>query len=325
MYFDSYNNPISSWLRNRHPDYDSLPQLFSLFEEQLPKKSYYKTTIIAEVLTYVNKIVKHFRLENDLELVKEYYDICLNINNLNRGYNNTQLVNEVLFISECKNGQDILKEYGIDFTKHSSKWRMAVYERCFESSSFLDIKKATQYRPKVIDSKKLLQEKLSLTLCVFLVDNDIEIPKNYLCQLANIIFNKFNCVNGLQILDKTHDLDRFAYVLMKSSSFSDYIAPVKNLNLAIYHYFDRVFPIPKDLNMMLSELEDPEKYQIYLINEFSRRLYNNPAYGYLNINTKFNQKINLKYSGKKFVSTEEQEINLQREKEIQVVVKRNKI
>ena len=59
---------------------------------------------------------------------------------------------------------------------------------------------------------------------------------------------------------------------MKSSSFSDYIAPVKNLNVAIYHYFDRVFPIPKDLNMMLYELEDPEKYHIYFINEFSRRL-----------------------------------------------------
>lgn len=326
--------PYYKWLRdNKYVNYDNIPKLLELLEQYIgeSKDKYRNRQAALRALEYVTDVVKHYKLENDLYLVQEYYDKLLShkaFNKLSVTYYSDHL-NILLFINDLPNGKELLKNHGVDFSKYG-KYREAAFNNYLNGggSSYyntgFNIEKLQQFVPKELDAKKILDKKVTLYLCIFLTNNNVEIPHKTLCQLANQIYSA-SVSDDYRTNNLYHEnnlVDKFTNMLLKNSNFVNFIASRSNLNLGIYYYFDKVFPIPKELDM--DELEKAEqnkfdpnyKYRIIFNNEFSRKLYSNPGYKYINLNTKMTQKVNLKLSGTKFVTPEEQEENLKKQAQI---------
>lgn len=318
-------NLVEEWLykNGSHYNYDAIPELLKIMEENKSPYSYYNARTINLVLNHLNKITNYYNLKEDFELMEEYYDVCFKDKKI-RSYLSTYLLTPLIYLNEFSKGKNYLKKQGIDLYKQD-KLREALFDKYLHSKEFT---KCKDFAPKELDSKKLLDKHLSIELCQFLNERGIEIPKEYLCQLLKKVYlsiveletfslNRLN--SGEKIIDK------FTNLLLENASFVNYVAPAKNINLAIYNYFDKEFMMPRALTE--EEIKDPTRKGRKLVfeNEFSTLLYNNPGFRFLNLKTKVAHKVNMKFSGKKFVPAEVQQENLEKEEQNSKVSKRIKV
>lgn len=329
--------PFYKWLiNNKYVNYDNIPKLLELLNDHIETSNnkYKNRQAVVAVLKYVTDVVKTEKLENDLYFVEEYYDQLLSHRSLKKiNANYYYHIDILLYLNETQQGKELLKKHGIDFSKHG-KLREVAFDKYLNGHSYsidrsFNIEKLQQFMPKELDGKSLLDKNLNLDLCIFLTNNGIEISQTYLCKLANKVYlaSVSDDYRTNHLYNTNNLIDKFTNMLVKNSNFVNFIASRSNLDLGIYHYFDRVFPIPKNLD--IDELEKSEKnksdsqYKQRTIfnNEFSIKLYGNPGYKYINLNTKMVQKVNLKLSGSKFVTLEEQEENLKKQEQMDQIQK----
>jgi hypothetical protein len=305
-------------------NYDQLDTVENLIKDNMPDNSYQCATVMSHFVNFVTRIVKHYDLKKELGLVEEYYDMCFLNKNVTRPYRRPQFLDTILYLNEFEEGKVLLKKYGIDLEKGSEKIRQAAFEK-YSSGNLLNIQKMQEFVPKEIDHKTLLDKKLSVSMCEFLNHNGIEIPKLQLCILAKQLFNHVSNEKYNTSVLHTGSIERYTNLLIQNASFYNYVAPQKDIHLAIYNYFDKEFPIPKEYNFTKEELLKEETHKINFMNEFSKKLYSNPGYCFMNLNKKIAHKVNLKFSGTKFVHPEVEAENLKKEDETRVVYKKLKI
>lgn len=307
-----------------------LPELFTLVKSNMPKLSYQRTELLGVMLIELNRVVTSEKLQDNINILKEYYDMCFLTKGVKNIHSYPTYLAGVEFLNEFSGGQELLKKYGINLEKGNDKLKEALFHKYLtQQYKVVDIKKLQQFAPREIDSKFLLDNHLSLPIAKFLNNNGIEIEKKYLQKLAQIVFNKVSG-SSYQASRLTAGLnsgyvESFTDLLLNNSNFSNYIAPSKDIHLAIYQYFDKVYPMPKEYKFSQSDLMHEENIRKNFVNEFSKKLYNNPGYSYINISTKIAHKVNLKYSGTKFVQPQIQEENLKQENALKGTTKRKKI
>ena len=284
MYKSIYENSILDWLnKNRnYYNYDHLPHLLTQLDEiAISIESKYEfNSLNVCVLNYLNSFVNYHHLKNDFELVESFYQECFNYKKCEIHKNKRNYLNILLFLNDFDQGKAFLNKNGIDFSKYG-KYRDLAFEKVLETN-FFSTKELELFSPKVINHKELLDKKLSIPMCKFLNNNGFEIPKNYLCSLIIKIYNSlldenktYNSDSFLR-LHKTQQIQEFSNLLVNNASFKNYIAPVKDIHLGIYTYFDKIFPVPKDLNFTSDELNNIQNRKKYFLNEFSKQLFNNP-------------------------------------------------
>lgn len=333
-------NPILLWIQKNYVDYDKLPELFAIVDEHLPQTNYSRLDIIGSVLHYLNKVVTEYDLKKDLELVKEYYDKCFLDKKIKHIHGVNTIVYAVLYLNDFPEGKELLKTYGIDLSKKDNKMRAAAYKLEVKKAPFfsnqpLNINKLREFAPKVIDFQDLLENHLALNVCQFINENGFEIQKKYLCQLVNKTYLSFASTSYEEKNINHKTMEALGNILIETKHFKDMLASSKNIHLAIYNYFDKVYSIPKEIKKIL-HTNDPnmsadmkmhywEMKKNYFNNEFCKALYNHPAFLYVNLTTKLIQETNIKYSGTKFVRKEEEENNLEKSRVLDKPVKRKKI
>lgn len=321
------HNPTILWL-NRHMNdkeyaYNYLDELMDIYLNNLPSNDYYKNSLTKSVLSHIKKALP----ASEVELTEEYYNQCFP--HVVRKYmkHDYNFLDILIYLESTSYGKKILCQNGFDLSKNDNYFRGRIFDKTLEniirwdkshSSTFLVwekqhneyLQQLIDYKPKQFNHKNILDKYLCLTTATFIQQNNIELsPKHINALLTNIthkvLITDSNLNGGGYLYAHLKNMDyyivQFNNIVLNTEVFKNTVGPTQKYKVALYHLLDKQFKLPEDIELAKNETMDNN----YILNEFSKRIYDYAPYQAINLQHKHQQKINIKFSGQAFVIAEQ--------------------